>query len=71
MLFAGAGIQGGQTYGASDKLGGYPAENPVGPADFVATIYHMLGIDPHTELHDQQNRPFQLTKGDPFPLLMS
>ena len=71
VLFAGAGIQGGQTYGASDKLGGYPAENPVGPADFVATIYHMLGIDPHTELHDQQNRPFQLTKGDPFPLLMS
>ncbi len=71
VLFAGAGIRGGQTYGASDKQGAYPAENPVGPADFVATIYHMLGIDPHQELHDQQNRPFQLTKGNPFPLLMS
>ncbi len=71
VLMAGAGIQGGQVYGASDKLGAYPAENPVGPADFVATIYHMLGIDPHTELHDQQNRPFQLTKGSPFPLAMS
>lgn len=71
VLMAGAGIQGGQVYGASDKLGAYPAENPVGPADFVATIYHMLGIDPHTELFDHQNRPFQLTKGSPFPLLMS
>ncbi len=71
VLMAGAGIQGGQVYGASDKLGAYPLENPVGPADFVATIYHMLGIDPHTELHDQQNRPFQLSKGEPFPLLMS
>lgn len=68
ILMAGAGIQGGQVYGASDRLGAYPAENPVGPADFVATIYHMLGIDPQTELHDQQNRPFQLTKGSPFPL---
>lgn len=67
-LLAGAGIQGGQTYGQSDKQGAYPLENPVGPADFVATIYHMLGIDPHTETYDQQNRPFQLSKGNPFPL---
>jgi len=71
VLLAGAGIQGGQVYGASDKLGAYPSENPVGPADFVATIYHLLGIDPHTELHDQQDRPFQLTKGNPFPLQMA
>lgn len=70
VLMAGAGIQGGQVYGASDKLGAYPAENPVGPADFVATIYHMLGIDPHSELHDHQNRPFQLSKGNPIPLQM-
>ena len=71
VLMAGAGTQGGQTYGQSDKLGAYPSENPVGPADFVATIYHMLGIDPATETHDQQNRPFQLSKGSPFPLLMT
>lgn len=68
VVLAGAGIQGGQVYGSSDKLGAYPQDNPVGPADFVATIYHMLGIDPHQETHDQQNRPFQLAKGNPFPL---
>ncbi|MGE3409730.1 MAG: DUF1501 domain-containing protein [Pirellulales bacterium] len=71
IIMAGAGISGGQAYGASDKQGAYPLENPVGPADFVATVYHLLGIDPHTETHDQQNRPFQLTKGNVIPLQMN
>ena len=68
ICMAGAGIEGGQVYGASDKLGAYPAESPVEPANFVATIYHLLGIDPATELHDQLNRPFTLSKGKPIPL---
>jgi hypothetical protein len=71
VTFAGAGIQGGQLYGASDKLGAYPLDRPTTPADFVATIYHFLGIDPQTETHDQQNRPFTLSKGQAIPLLMS
>jgi hypothetical protein len=66
VLFAGAGIQRGRVYGASDKIGGYPLESPTTPADFVATIYHCLGIDPHTETSDQQGRPFFLTKGNPI-----
>jgi hypothetical protein len=66
VLFAGAGIQPGAIYGKSDKIGAYPLENACGPADFVATIYHLLGIDPHREEHDQVARPFQLTKGDPI-----
>jgi hypothetical protein len=68
VAMAGAGIKGGQVYGASDKIGAYPAESPVGPADFVATMYHLLGIDPHTEIRDSQDRPFTLTKGDAIPL---
>jgi uncharacterized protein (DUF1501 family) len=64
VLFAGAGIRGGQIYGSSDKIGAYPADNPTSPADFVATIYHLLGIDPHREEHDQLNRPFALSKGN-------
>jgi hypothetical protein len=69
VAFAGAGIQGGQVYGASDKLGAYPLDQPTTPADFVATIYHYLGIDPQTETHDQQNRPFRLSKGEVIPFL--
>jgi hypothetical protein len=66
VLFAGAGIVGGQVYGQSDKIAARPASNPVTPADFTATIYHCLGLDPHTELHDQGGRPFVLSKGTPI-----
>jgi hypothetical protein len=68
VAFAGAGIQGGQVYGSSDRFGAYPADNPVTPADFVATLYHFLGIDPHGETHDLQDRPLTLSKGNPIPL---
>jgi hypothetical protein len=70
VLFAGGGIQGGQVYGKSDKIAGRPAENPVTPADFVATIYHCLGIDPSGEIHDQANRPIALSKGAPIAALL-
>jgi hypothetical protein len=55
-VLAGGGIAGGQVYGASDKLAAFPAVSPVGPADFVATIFHALGIPPHAELKDQLGR---------------
>ena len=70
VLFAGGGIKGGQVYGKSDKIAGRPAENPVTPADFVATIYHCLGIDPAGEIHDQANRPISLSKGAPIAALL-
>ena len=38
----------GFVYGASDKHGAYPAENPVRPDDLAATIFYLLGIDPQT-----------------------
>lgn len=66
VLFAGGGIAGGRVYGKSDKVAGRPAENPVTPADFVATIYHCLGIDPAGEVHDQADRPIALSKGGPI-----
>jgi Protein of unknown function (DUF1501) len=70
VLFAGGGIRGGQVYGQSDKDAGYPASNPVTPADFTATIYHCLGLDPRTETHDQGNRPIVLSQGTPIGALV-
>ena len=70
VLFAGGGIKGGQVYGQSDKNAAYPATLPTTPADFTATIYHCLGIDPHSETHDQGNRPILLSKGDPIEPLV-
>ena len=62
MLFGG-GIKGGQVYGASDPIGAYAADNPVSPADLSATIYHCLGVDPHTLLLDQNDRPMRMSEG--------
>ena len=58
VYFAGGGVQGGRVVGASDQIGGYPAERPVTPAEVVATIYHSLGVDLETHLPGPQARPF-------------
>ncbi|MEO1995096.1 MAG: DUF1501 domain-containing protein [Planctomycetaceae bacterium] len=71
VLLFGAGIRGGQVYGASDKTAGYPADNPVSPADLMATIYHCLGVDPHLEIHDQVERPMALSLGNPVEALIA
>jgi hypothetical protein len=54
MWMAGGGIKGGLSYGSTDELGYYIAENPVGVRDLQATILHQLGLDPHAF-----NYPFQ------------
>ncbi len=69
--FAGAGVVGGQTIGASDRIGAYPASLPYRPADFAATIYHALGLDPASELRDRLNRPLRLCDGRPITPLFS
>jgi len=48
IAMAGGGIVGGQIYGSSDATGSEPRDNPVTPADIVATVYHALGIPANT-----------------------
>lgn len=62
-LFAGAGVAPGQVIGKSDKNGGYPVTTPYSPDDIGATVYSVLGIDPHAEVRDRLNRPVQLNRG--------
>jgi len=62
-LLAGAGVKKGFVYGSSDKHGEYPADKLVKPDDLAATIYHLLGIDPHTEVRDTLNRPVPISYG--------
>jgi hypothetical protein len=65
-VMAGGGIKGGQTYGASDRFGEYPADKPLTPADVTKTVYHAMGIE-NLEAKDRQNRPFNLlTEGQPI-----
>jgi hypothetical protein len=71
VMMAGGGVHGGAVYGASDAQGAYPADNPVGPEDITATLYHALGLDPETEMLDAVGRPFPLTSGRPIRELFS
>lgn len=64
IVLAGGGVRGGAIYGASDKIGAYPALDPVSPADVAATIFWRFGIDPEMEVRDQTGRPFKLANGD-------
>jgi hypothetical protein len=68
VLMAGGGIRGGQVYGSSTPDGAYPASDPFSPADVAATLYHALGVDPRTEIHDPFNRPYPVSEGEPLRL---
>jgi hypothetical protein len=46
-LLTGGGVKAGMVHGATDKQAAYPVSHPVSPANLVATIYHLLGVDPH------------------------
>ena len=66
VALAGAGIRGGQVYGASDRWAAHPARDPVSPDDLGATILHALGIDPATEVRDPTGRPMRINSGSPL-----
>jgi hypothetical protein len=70
VVLAGGGVKGGQVLGASDKIGAYPTTNPVTPQDLMATLYHCLGVDPHTVIYDLQHRPYVLAEGTPVRSLL-
>lgn len=47
MWMAGGGVKKGISYGATDELGYFIAEDPVHVRDLQATILHLMGLDPH------------------------
>jgi hypothetical protein len=68
VLLAGGGIAGGQVIGATDKFGGYAVARPIHYRDILATIYHNLGIDPHTYVRDLFDRPVAILPEDAQPV---
>ncbi|HKI33219.1 MAG TPA: DUF1501 domain-containing protein [Gemmataceae bacterium] len=65
VLFAGAGVKGGQVIGSSDATGGEPKDRPVSPAEVAATVYHALDLDPTTCLPGPDGRPLPLVDAAP------
>ena len=62
-LLTGGGIRPGMVYGVTDPHAAYPVSHLVRPADLVATIYHLLGIDPHMTVNDRIGRPIPIAHG--------
>ena len=65
VVLAGAGIRGGNVYGASDRHGAYPVQSPVTPAELTATMLHLLGVPPDLELTDRTGKPVRACDGAP------
>lgn len=61
MWLAGGGIQRGVTYGSTDELGYFVAENPVHVHDLHATILQLMGIDHLRLTYPYRGRDFRLT----------
>jgi uncharacterized protein (DUF1501 family) len=65
VMLAGGGVKRGFIYGASDKHGEYPADNPVRPEDLSATLFYLLGIDPASHVMGVGDRPLPIAPGRP------
>ena len=66
VVLAGGGVRGGAVYGASDRIGAYPAADPVTTGDLAATLFWRFGLDPKTEIEDRTGRPYRLADGEPL-----
>jgi hypothetical protein len=71
-LWAGGGIETGRFIGATSKRGEDSIERVCGPGDFLATIYHHLGIDyKNVFLKDFNGRPTPIVNhGSAIPELI-
>lgn len=71
-IWAGGGIETARFVGATDKRGEDSIERICGPGDFLATIYHHLGIDAATTMiEDFNGRPTPIVDhGKPIPELI-
>jgi hypothetical protein len=60
VVLAGGGVRNGMVHGSSNAIAAEPADLPVSPEDYAATVYHLLGIDSKRELIAPGNRPLRL-----------
>ena len=72
-IWTGGGIRTGQVIGATDRRGEDSVERICGPSDFLATIYHHLGIDSsRVMIEDFNGRPTPVVDhGKPIAELIS
>jgi uncharacterized protein (DUF1501 family) len=71
VVFSGGGLKTGQVIGETDRRGERATGKPFTPANVLATLYHVLGIDPATTFEDHTGRPRQvLEEGEKIAALI-
>jgi hypothetical protein len=60
VVLAGGGFKRGSVYGSTDAQGMAPAADACTPDDLAASLFTLLGLDPHKELMTPSGRPVQL-----------
>jgi uncharacterized protein (DUF1501 family) len=62
-VVAGGGFKGGRVVGSSDAKGEQVRDRPVYPADLIASMYELLGIDPDGKLPNPQGLDVRVMPG--------
>lgn len=71
LLISGGGMRMGQAVGTTNHKGDEPRDRPLGPGDFLATIYRHLGIPLDACFSDHSGRPISiLPEGRPIEELV-
>ncbi len=71
LAMAGGGLKMGQVVGESAPKGDLPKTTPIRPQDLMATVFHVLGVDPHTQFVNPAGRPVSMLEdGQPISALV-
>ena len=71
LALSGGGLQMGQVVGDSAPKVDVPGTKPIGPQDLMATLFHVLGLDPQLQFTNPAGRPtYMLDKGKPIAELV-
>jgi hypothetical protein len=66
-MLAGGGLRTGQVVGKTNARAEHPVDRALKPCDLLATVYHVLGIDPRLTFKDHSGRPVPLLdEGEPI-----
>jgi uncharacterized protein (DUF1501 family) len=71
LALSGGGLKMGQVVGQSTPKADAPKSAPVSPQDLMATVFHVLGIDPQSQFVNNAGRPvYMIEDGEPIAELV-
>jgi hypothetical protein len=58
----------GQVLGSTDSSAAYAKDQPIHYLDVLATVYHNLGINPHSVVEELSGRPTAILPSTALPI---